>query len=305
MEHSDKARMNAEQTITNDTIMTGVVCKKCAKTLPPHSVKTHLEDPNNSIFKCPSHKPKQEGFKWGQELLKWKTAYEALQKQHEDWISKTLEENEGFLGEVRKSGFKEGQEEESAKTLEVQKKLDEALKELAGWNRQLEECELVPSESVLCSYDDVNDFIWGRVKDICREEQLELDGNLFIKEFKGIQELKKENEALKKKLAEARRDSSDSSDDDETTEIEPIPEGGCQKVRGQFHQEYTWIVPDGINLHDTDTYIFSDRRGVLTIINKETGEEWNLDEPTYCDDDFKYSKELEVVNYDANGDEIF
>jgi hypothetical protein len=39
------------------TILTGIVCKQCKNTLPPHSVKTHLEDPTNSIFKCP-HKTK-------------------------------------------------------------------------------------------------------------------------------------------------------------------------------------------------------------------------------------------------------
>jgi flagellar biosynthesis/type III secretory pathway protein FliH len=101
--------MSAEQqTITNDTIMMGVVCKKCKKTLPDHTVKTHLEDPTNSIFKCPSHKPKREGFKWGHELREWKCAHAELKKKYEDLVSKTLEENEGFLGEVRKSGYKDG-----------------------------------------------------------------------------------------------------------------------------------------------------------------------------------------------------
>jgi hypothetical protein len=131
---------------------------------------------------------------------------------------------------------------------------------------------------------------------------------------KQIEALKQENEALKKQLADRdekqfnqkkKTDDNDDSSDDDDTEIQPIPEGGCQKVRGQYHQEYTWIIPNGIDLHDEETYNFSDRCAVLTIINKKTGEEWELHEPTYCDDDHKYTKELEVVNYDAKGHEIF
>jgi len=54
-------------------------------------------------------KPKREGFKWGQELLKWKTAHAELQKKYEDLIQKTLEENEDFLGGIRKDAYKDGQ----------------------------------------------------------------------------------------------------------------------------------------------------------------------------------------------------
>jgi hypothetical protein len=80
--------------------------------------------------------------------------------------------------------------------------LSNAEKELAEFNRQIEECELVPTECVICSYADVNDFIWARVKDICREEippqfQSLFDGNQFIKEFKSVRELTKELEELK------------------------------------------------------------------------------------------------------------
>jgi hypothetical protein len=121
--------MSAEQqTITNDTIMSGVVCKKCGKVLPDHTVRTHLEDPKNSIFKCPSHKPKQEGFKWGQELLKWKTVHAELQKKYDDLVEKTLEENEGFLGEVSKDGYKDGHSDGYMEAKERYEKENEELK---------------------------------------------------------------------------------------------------------------------------------------------------------------------------------
>jgi hypothetical protein len=82
--------------------------------------------------------------------------------------------------------------------------LSNAEKELAEFNRQIEECELVPTECVICSYADVNDFIWARVKDICHEEKIDPDfipANILIKEFKSVRELTKENEELKAKLA--------------------------------------------------------------------------------------------------------
>ena len=140
-------------------------------------------------------KPKREGFKWGQELLKWKTAHAELQKKYDDLVSKTLEENEGFLGDVRKSGYKDGHSdgymeaeektkkefEERIKELEFEK--SELRRENAEWDRQLAECELIPSENVLCSYDDVNDFIWNKVNHICREENLDVDANMIISEF--------------------------------------------------------------------------------------------------------------------------
>jgi hypothetical protein len=121
---------------------------------------------------------------------------------------------EDFLGEVRKSGFKAGMEEESVKT--------EALKaELAKLKQENEENEvirrdfddglLVHSENVLCSYDDVGDYIWLRLKTICQDEpalQDHFDWNELIRGFKGIPELKKElaelkqeNENLKVELA--------------------------------------------------------------------------------------------------------
>jgi len=172
-------------------------------------------------------KPKREGFKWGQELLKWKTAHAELQKRYEDLVSKTLEENEGFLGEVRKSGYKDGHSDgymearEEIKTEygyfeareEIRKEFKERIQELEfdkeesrlqyeEWDRQLAEGELVPRENVLCSYDDVDDYIWNRVKNICREDippkyQPLFDGNDFIRKFKGMPELKKENEELR------------------------------------------------------------------------------------------------------------
>jgi hypothetical protein len=47
------------------------------------------------------------------------------------------------------------------------KEENETLKaENAEWDRQLEECELIPSENVLCSYDDIHDFIWLQLKQL-------------------------------------------------------------------------------------------------------------------------------------------
>ena len=204
--------MSAEQqTITNDTIMSGVVCKKCGKVLPDHTVKTHLEDPKNSIFKCPSHKLKQEGFKWGQELLKWKTtyaelktAYAELEKKYDDLVEKTLEENEGFLGEVSKDGYKDGWSDGCIETEKrCEKEIEDLKKELKGWEEQLEEGRLECTENVLCSYNDVDDYIWNRVVRICRDEDipypyhLQLDGNQLAREFKEINKLEMENDALR------------------------------------------------------------------------------------------------------------
>ena len=68
--------------------------------------------------------------------------------------------------------------------------------------RQIEECELVPSENVLCSYDDANEFIWGRLKDICRDEPNipDFDWNDLCRDFKGLPELKKENAEQKQEI---------------------------------------------------------------------------------------------------------
>ena len=190
------------------------------------------------------------------ELTEWKEAHESLQARHEEWITTTLEENEGFLGEVRKSGWKEGLEEESARTIQVEMKLKELtedhqklklqtneqcdvitsqLAEIAALKAENEDMKsrvidyeyilkeneelkeendlneiineefhsgiLVHSENVLCSYDDVNDFIWGRVKDLVREYDLpypEVDAVAITNELQSSIKLKKENEALKK-----------------------------------------------------------------------------------------------------------
>jgi len=85
-------------------------------------------------------KPKREGFKWGQELLKWKTAHAELQKRYEDLVSKTLEENEGFLGEVRKSGYKDGHSDGYMEAEEKnQKEIENLKKELAELKKESEE----------------------------------------------------------------------------------------------------------------------------------------------------------------------
>lgn len=68
------------------------------------------------------------------------------------------------------------------------------------FTRQIEECELVPSEDVLYSYHDVNDYIWGRVKDIIREENLPypyVDAVAITNELQSALVLKSENEKLK------------------------------------------------------------------------------------------------------------
>jgi glutaredoxin len=100
----------ATEQITNDTILNGIVCKQCKKTLPPHSAKTHLEDPTNSIFKCPhNNKVKRTGFKWGQELTKWKIAFEELQEEMEsrmvdyEYILKENEELKKENEELKKN----------------------------------------------------------------------------------------------------------------------------------------------------------------------------------------------------------
>jgi len=158
-------------------------------------------------------KPKRQGFKWGHELREWKCAHAELKKKYDDLVEKTLEENEGFLGEVRKSGYKDGHSDGYMEAEEeLRKKFEERIQELEfdksvileenlEWDRQLAECELIPSENVLCSYDDVNDYIWDRVKNICREDippkyQPLFDGNQFIREFKELSELREENVKL-------------------------------------------------------------------------------------------------------------
>lgn len=66
-------------------------------------------------------------------LKEWQDAHKELQAEHEKWITTTLEENEDFLGEVRKSGWKAGREEESARTIQV----EEELKALKAENERL------------------------------------------------------------------------------------------------------------------------------------------------------------------------
>lgn len=41
-----------ETYITDETIVENIVCRSCNNTLPPHTVKEHL-DVNNPIHKCP------------------------------------------------------------------------------------------------------------------------------------------------------------------------------------------------------------------------------------------------------------
>ena len=69
--------------------------------------------------------------------------------------------------------------------------------------------DMVPSETVLCTYDEVNDFIWGRVKDIIREENLpfpEVDAVKITNELQSALELKEENKKLKARIEELEND---------------------------------------------------------------------------------------------------
>lgn len=72
-----------------------------------------------------------------------------------------------------------------------------------------EDGDMVPSETVLCTYDEVNDFIWGRVKDIIREENLpfpEVDAVKITNELQSALELKEENKKLKARIEELEND---------------------------------------------------------------------------------------------------
>jgi chromosome segregation ATPase len=85
-------------------------------------------------------KPKREGFKWGHELREWKCAHAELKKKYEDLVSKTLEENEGFLGEVHKSGYKDGHSDGYMEAEEKnQKEIENLKKELAELKKESEE----------------------------------------------------------------------------------------------------------------------------------------------------------------------
>jgi len=51
--------MDAQEEITADTLVKGIMCKKCDSEVPPHSVKRHL-DINDPIHKCPHPETEQE-----------------------------------------------------------------------------------------------------------------------------------------------------------------------------------------------------------------------------------------------------
>jgi len=48
-----------ENPVDYDTVVCGVVCLKCGKTLPPHTIRRHL-DTNDPIHKCP-HDRRENG----------------------------------------------------------------------------------------------------------------------------------------------------------------------------------------------------------------------------------------------------
>lgn len=88
------------------------------------------------------------------------------------------------------------------------------------------------------------------------------------------------------------------------TPFEPIPEGCCQVVRGYFSTEFTWRVPDGINLRDTETYEFGDKWGVLYISNLKTGEEIQIESYDESEGDFKRAHDLEIEDRDADDNQV-
>lgn len=130
----------------------------------------------------------------------------ALKAENEDL-------HKGYLEMERDANYNHGEfaalKKELAGNAEEMEALEDDLsnaeKELAEFNRQIEECELVPTECVICSYADVNDFIWARVKDICNEEKIDpsfIPADIVIKEFKSVKELTKENEELKSRVVD-------------------------------------------------------------------------------------------------------
>jgi hypothetical protein len=82
--------------------------------------------------------------------------------------------------------------------------------------------------------------------------------------------------------------------------FEPIPEGHTQVVVGSYCVEFTWKVPAGINLNDTETYEFWDRWGCLRIRNKITDEMTEVEEHDETDD-FKEANDLELHLEDEDG----
>ena len=82
--------------------------------------------------------------------------------------------------------------------------------------------------------------------------------------------------------------------------FEPIPEGHTQVVVGSYCVEFTWKVPAGINLNDTETYEFWDRWGCLRIRNKITDEMTEVEEHDETDD-FKEANDLELHLEDEEG----
>jgi hypothetical protein len=82
--------------------------------------------------------------------------------------------------------------------------------------------------------------------------------------------------------------------------FELIPEGHKQIVVGSYSVEFTWEVPAGINLNDTETYEFWDRWGCLRIRNKITDEMTEVEEHDETDD-FKEAYDLELHLLDEEG----
>lgn len=83
---------------------------------------------------------------------------------------------------------------------ELIKESEKLHEENEEWLREFEEGVLVHSEGVICSHDDLSDYIFGRLKDICREENLphHFCPVRITNELQSAVALKGENEKLKK-----------------------------------------------------------------------------------------------------------
>lgn len=335
--------------INDNTIMTGVECKKCGKTLPPHSVKTHLEDPNNSIFKCPSHKKTpQPGFKWGQELQKWKAAYEELQKENEELKEEieTLEHDARYNAE---NGAREAYRAAYAEVeKEFQSQIDDLRDELAEIKENRFPCDVywsatngeitlykIPNDVACLNNTDGDNAVldafqngyfgeeWGsysklEVVEMTREMLEEHIGELVEREEEPDNISVPITSALQHKILSAHLEPESENEEEPTPKstkdlvidqlneephppaFEPIPEGHKQIVVGTYYIEFTWEVPAGINLNDTETYEFWDRWGCLRIRNKITDEMTEVEEHDETDD-FKEANDLELHLLDADG----
>jgi hypothetical protein len=90
---------------------------------------------------------------------------------------------------------------------------------------------------------------------------------------------------------------------EEKKEEEPEPEAKPKPkkffVRGTYHMDITWKIPEGIDLDDKETYEYHDRWGTLYIDNIKTGERVAMVEGgDICEDNNKFADDLEHLTDD-------